>query len=557
MKTYLVSVRDFIWRHPLLIALGGLAFVALYVWSESFGVATGSWLPAVFGLGGQSGSQSGSSSSSTGGYSTYSGSRGTYGGRMTQTEFGDYAERDGADVYHYDGYSKAYYSDGSTSSWSSSSSSSPYLLVWNGKRYLHENDFLFGKPTTVFTDYAEGYTAYRRGIGGDSYLVRLPVVEEDGKLRFQIREIEPEESFIDRFCLQAIDLHPDQIPIVDGSLGCVHVFDAKTASLVADQTVQHYHRNTNTVSVQTFADSKVLRVHDRGGSMLETGDEIIIQIPRKDLTEEALYVVVDSYFRDWTLGETVPFSYQDRLLIYSRGTARKLATTAAGVSLLLAGMAVTQTVSGHALQNILATPYANADVPPPPPTSGGGGGTSCGGMTTACSSKSLEVSVMIGGRRILLQTLFPRLVQASKEVVCIPKDLVQSVADEVITICIKATKRHQVTFAGVMQGQAVLAEPTLLGRQTVVHTRTGQDVSEKIRQKNEDFLHIVPGDTYEVTVSDMPTVATGLQRHILLSTNGFYTRLSEATKRRIGANWYRTLAPEDKAILRSLKQIGV
>ncbi|MCA9366344.1 hypothetical protein KC722_02075, partial [Candidatus Kaiserbacteria bacterium] len=66
MKTYLVSVRDLIWRHPLLIALGGLAFVALYVWSESFGVATGSWLPAVFGLGGQSGSQSGSSSSSTG-----------------------------------------------------------------------------------------------------------------------------------------------------------------------------------------------------------------------------------------------------------------------------------------------------------------------------------------------------------------------------------------------------------------------------------------------------------------------------------------------------------
>ena len=74
--------------------------------------------------------------------------------------------------------------------------STPFLLTWNGAKFEHENDFLFAKPNSAFSDYEQGLKSYQKGITGDIYLLKNNLVpHENGELKLQIRELEPEESF--------------------------------------------------------------------------------------------------------------------------------------------------------------------------------------------------------------------------------------------------------------------------------------------------------------------------------------------------------------------------
>ncbi|KKT79335.1 MAG: hypothetical protein UW75_C0016G0001, partial [Parcubacteria group bacterium GW2011_GWF2_44_8] len=86
--------------------------------------------------------------------------------------------------------------------------STPFLSVWDGKRYKFENDILFGKPTSRFDTKALGQSVYEKGgVVGDIYKIQNTVVPKGGYLSFQIREIEPEESYVDYLSLVKV-AHP-------------------------------------------------------------------------------------------------------------------------------------------------------------------------------------------------------------------------------------------------------------------------------------------------------------------------------------------------------------
>ncbi len=72
----------------------------------------------------------------------------------------------------------------------------PFLAYHDGKEYRLENDILFGRPKSNFSSFELGKRIYEEGlIMPDLYKVTAPVQAINGKLKFQIQEVEPEESF--------------------------------------------------------------------------------------------------------------------------------------------------------------------------------------------------------------------------------------------------------------------------------------------------------------------------------------------------------------------------
>ena len=76
----------------------------------------------------------------------------------------------------------------------------PYIFAWDGKGYKPVSDFLFGYPKTHFNSYLEGIVTYEAGeVGEDIYPLAVAPVLENGAYKVDVREIEAEDTYLDRF----------------------------------------------------------------------------------------------------------------------------------------------------------------------------------------------------------------------------------------------------------------------------------------------------------------------------------------------------------------------
>lgn len=415
--------------------------------------------------------------------------------------------------------------------------STPFLAVWNGEKYLHENDFLFGKPNTVFANYNVGLKSYRKGVGGDTYLLSEQIKSDtDGILKIQIRELEPEESYIDKFEIGALDLKENEHFVVDGNLEDGYVFDTLEAKVVAGE-MHHYHSKADVFTSVEGAYTSLVPKEGQSITM-QTGDELIIRVPKAQLDPSRdTFILVDSHYRDWSLGNQVPFSRLERFMIQSIALGRNSVTSIAGVVMLasIAFIGINKTDS-DALAKLISVPNSYADYVVGDPY----------------SNRSL---VIFGGDsfgQTYLQTLFPRYVQATQEVVRIPREVLAKLKDDFLTLRIKATKKHKVRAAFVFQGVASTPEVKTLSIQKVVNSKTDIDYTEQVKEKNNVFLHTIPGDVLDVVIQDIPKVVDVTRRYVLRA-NGFYTRMSNKTASKIGNNWLERLAPEDRDLLKELR----
>lgn len=415
-----------------------------------------------------------------------------------------------------------------------SAPSTPFLAVWDGKKYIHENDFLFGKPNTVFANYQLGLKAYKEGIGGDTYLIR-EVLQPDqvGTLKMQIRELEPEESYIDTFEVNALDLKDSEHFIVDGNLEDSYVFNTEDVKNIVGEMHQ-FHAKNNLFTKVEGAYTSLAPVSGKSITM-QTGDELIIRLPKAQLDlDRDTFILVDSHFRDWSLGDQVPFTRMEKFIIQSVALGQKSAVAIAGIT-ILASMAVFSEgkTTDNVLAKLLSVPHSYAD------------------YVIGVGMRSLVVAAGDSTGMTYLQTLFPRYVQASQEVVRIPQEIIAKLKDEFLSVRIKATKKHKVLTAFVFQGEAEIPKLEKLAV-SVVDSTNGFDYTEQLKEKNSLFLHTTPGDVLDVTVKDSPR-KEGMSRRYVLKTNGFYTRMSRETSAKVGKNWLDRLLPEDRALLKDLR----
>ncbi len=410
--------------------------------------------------------------------------------------------------------------------------STPFLAVWDGKKFVHENDFLFGKPQTAFANYDLGVKAYSKGIGGDTYLLSDTLrADQNGKLKMQIRELEPEESYIDKFSIEAIDLKPTEHFVVDGNLEDSYVFDTEEARSI-DGEMHHYHAKKN---ISTTVSSSYTTLKSQAGDSitLETEDVLVIKVPKTELsTMKDTFILVDSHFRDWTLGEQVPFSRLERFVIQSASLGKKGTTAIAGIAALVAMAFIgSDKNNGGFLEKLLSVPYTYADY---------------------VIGKSLVITAGSTTDQTHLQTLFPRYVQAAQEVVRIPKEIIANLKEEFLTLRIRATKKHKVLAAFVFQGTPRKPGVSVLSIEKITNAISNKDYAEQLNDKNGTFLHTIPGDILDVVVKDAPKVV-GMTRRYVLRANGFYTRMSAKTASKIGNDWLNRLNPEDRILLKNLR----
>lgn len=433
------------------------------------------------------------------------------------------------------------------------STSTPFLLTWNGQKYQHENDFLFGKPNTAFSDQATGLNKYELGVGGDTYILQNQLTaDNNSQLRLQIREIEPEESFIDRLAFYSVDLKPTEHLIVDGNLEDSYVFDEKEIS-VSKQKLIHFNNQQNHFKQETNT-YQSLKPQAGKDITLQTNDELVIQIEKENLaTTGDHFILVDSHYRDWSLGGQVPFSALEKFKISSMAFGRSVFVTSVGVAVALAAVNMS-TADQNMLKKIVSLPYAHADTPHYSESGySSQSGYSWGGKGgDGDDNRSLVVSVGDDTKQTYLQTLFPRYVQSSQEVVRIPQEIIKSIKSDFLSVRIKATKKHKVRAAFVFTGKAKQAKLTELKTTRAFHQRENIDYAQKIENKDSEFLHTLPGDVVDLVVKDSPKV-TGTVRRYVVKTNGFYTKLSPVAKRKIGTNWLNRLKTEDRRLLQRLK----
>lgn len=428
-------------------------------------------------------------------------------------------------------------------------SSTPFLSVWNGHKYVNENDFLFGKPNTAFSDFTTGLSGYQEGIGGDTYLLTETLSpDKSGKLKMQVKELEPEESYIDSFSIKAVDLDPDETLVVDGNLTDSYIFNQKEANILSGQTVHHFHPPRGTFKAIVTANSLSEKTND---TVLARGDELIIKIPRASLSAtKDNYILIESHYRDWTLGEQVPFSRLERFSIGSVALARTTMALASGVAIVagasLFGMSANQAQAD--------TPYAESGYTGQSGYSNQSGYSGNYGQSGYSSGGSCSLVVSIGDSNAshYLQTIFTRYVQASQEVVKIPANVIKNMRDEVVTIKVLATKKHKVSKALVFAADSKKPVYKELSLEKSLHNRTNLDYSQCLKEKNNNFLHTIPGDVVEISFKDVPKIE-GKNRRYVLQSHGFYTKLSKATADKIGKNWLKKLLPEDRKLLKHLR----
>jgi hypothetical protein len=454
-------------------------------------------------------------------------SQGTYAPGYSQSTYYSQA------TYYLQGtyYSQStYYLQGTYYAQNSYTSSTPFLTVWDGTQYVFENDFLFGKPNTAFNTYDQAIAAYQAGIGGDTYVLKNIPHAEDGVIKMQIKEIEPEESFIDSFGITAVDVPSTYYAVADGNLTDLHVFDTNAVQQI-EQQMHVYTARTGIFAKVAGAYQTLGGTQEGKDITLHTGDELLITTPINKEYDTDLWLLVDAHFRDWTLGNQVPFSALEQFQIQMRTLATAVPTLALGAVLATLGASSAQA----------DTPYSQS--------------TYSGYVQSAYAPKSLVVTAEVGTHATYLQTLFPRYVQASQEVVRIPKEIVKLALGSVLTLRIKATKKHKVRaaflFAADTQSDASYTKTPLAITQ-MEHARTKTDVAQQVQVQDHSFVHTIPGDTISVTLQDAPQ-EQGTQRFYVLNATGFYTRISERTKKETQGGWYGHLDKEGRRLLKNLR----
>ncbi len=365
---------------------------------------------------------------------------------------------------------------------------------------------------------------------------------------------------------------------------------------------------------------------------LQTHDEILLTLPVSQLPTEDVWVSVNAHFRDWTIGEKIPFTALDTFHIQTQALAQAMPSATLGA---LVGLGSFLGLTNSAQADV---PYAQSSYVGPYSqgsyyaqgsytvysqgsysaysqssyagynqsgyyaqssygysqsgyyaqgsyavysqssytvysqsgyysqssyTYSQSGYYSQGSYIsqsayqgTYTSTKSLVLTAEVNGEVTYLQTLFPRYIQASQEVVRIPREIIAKALGTVLTVRIKATKRHKVRSAFLFKGNS-LTETDIVTTQSlpvksVYHAREQKEVREVLSNPDQNFVHTLPGDVINVQLEDVPAIA-GMDRHYVLKARGFYTQMSDEVRKEIGTTWYRKMDKEGRSLLKRLR----
>jgi hypothetical protein len=427
--------------------------------------------------------------------------------------------------------------------------STPFLATWDGSSFRLENDFLFGKPFTNNGDTFESANAkYLSNTNqGDLYIIQNRITPFQDRLIFQIKEIEPEISYIDYYSIHYAPSNQALVYVVDEHNRNVVSFNRSELSC-ANLPVQITKGTISLASVflKNFSACISGSSIERLGHGLEEGESIEVFVKNIN-PERPTYLLLESSYRDWSLGNVYIDSHRDSIsspvsfgyLSRSKNIFRAGIFSIASI-LAFFGVGrvpvddLTSKTSVETAKDLLSKTFdrnfARADVPP--------------------ANRSLNISYVKNGESTHLTVIEPRYFQGSMSLVEIPPEAFNA---QSVTVRITATKRHRVSVAQVFQVSS-RPKPVQLSPLNLLkarHRRTGEDVTELLKNKDYTYLVTHPGDYVDVEF-ELPKVDTD-QALFVLKADGFYHAASKEQQKAMG-NWVEKLDPQARGFLQSLQR---
>lgn len=405
-----------------------------------------------------------------------------------------------------------------------------------------DNDVMFGKPHSYFSQLHEGIYHYDRGgVTPDLYALTQQPKIFNGHIHLQIKEIEPEKSAIDFARLKAC-IHEKNTTIVTKSdfSGYIQIPQAFLTTTLNEEREVSIHR-TNTADSQ-----KIKRAITRDEDLaLEGGDSV--EFVFRGVKNNDSYLILDSWYRDWTLGEIFwknketegiisPVSFDER---WSLGTVLR-STTAGAMAAIIGFFGFgnsptkennTMNDDGETISSLLSSfgiEKAFADNP----------------------HKSLVVSVLKGKQYQKIEVVQPRYRRPTVTATKIPQEAME--ADGTVRLRVQATKRHRISGIGIFSvedGVQTGVEEHSLELTSV--TPTGSDKEFKAQMSHQgdgSLLRTQAGDSYDLVYKvpqevERAGAATQTQTTYLLEIGGVYAYLPKEEQEALG-NWTKKLDEE-------------
>lgn len=412
--------------------------------------------------------------------------------------------------------------------------STPFLAVWDGLKYVLDNDFLFGKPQSHFFDLATAKEQYESSkISPDLYKIQTTVKSEYGKLKFQIQEIEPEESFLNWIDLIRV-IHPKNTEVVvDSEYRKFYLLDKNNLEKTLVKSDNICVSNGKKIN---FSNTSKLWGNQGKDNELFLNPHDSISLNFNNLRSgEKFYLIIRSKYRDWILGENNAALEQARFWA-SHFVKSKIIAKAATSALVVFGLFL---LRKNISVGLLAPLFALSD---------------CGG----CSSDSTHCFPVFyksfNGDWCHISTIYPRTWKYSSEIMELPREAVLN--DGNLELKIVSTKRHYVDFIGLIrEPREVNCDIEHLALERAYHYRLKTDVSGLILNQDKKYLHTIPGDTVdlEFRVSEKQAEKDE-QETYLLRAGGFYVSLRPESKK-VAGNWQERISDEARARLATLVNI--
>lgn len=378
----------------------------------------------------------------------------------------------------------------------------------------------------------------------DTYIMDNIGTKKEGNISLQIREIEPEESFIKSLTLSRLRIPAGMSMLPNASHSGAYVF--KETEIINRRgleciTAKIIGRESDIVSTDPSTSTSVEE------QMLDENEavEVTGQVHH---TSGSPILLIKSRYRDWVAGEIKELTNEvSRQSVKSPIDITKIGVMTAALVLVWIGQLFSRDADPKEDVSVLAQSFgfrtAHADAP-----GGGGGGNSSG--------KSLLVSYLDSrGEYQQIATIHPRHAKAQLEAIVLPEAAIQD--DGMFSIRIIATKRHAVSLVTLFVAETIQTDNDMESEHLplirATHSRLG-DITRSMTPKTDDFTHTVPGDVIDLTF----TSGTDTDDNImyLLTSDGLYTGLSQEGKRLAGDAWVNKLDPQARAWLEEMYALG-
>lgn len=430
-------------------------------------------------------------------------------------------------------------------------STTPFLAYYNGREYKIENDILFGRPNSFFESYDMGEWSYRDGrIGPDLYKITSPVKAYDGKLRFQIQEIEPEESFFKWINIFRVAHKKESEVVVDVELKKFFVLDKKgfEKHLILPSLAKVQGEEG---MLKEISDKESLWEYDpkkNSGALfnIKEGIEILFKNLRKS---ETTYLISKTWYRDWVPKEEKSLQEviagMDMRHFFDMDKLNKITKVAAPLSIISAILLARQFGPETEVLSVLPLIIGSGSMCVPTPD------CSCFAYSYKDEEGNYE-GINIHGVRSWKYNM---------EIIELPREAVTSEGN--LTVHITAEQKHKLGFLGAIQENDLariseknyrVEKPKLLRAR---HERTGEDYATVLSNKSgRTFMQTIPGDKVDLEFeAPKNKISDSEKETYLIRSMGFYIPLRSEAKKLAG-NWKERASPEARERLEAITSSG-